>query len=83
MIITLAWDPVTTNYDDSTIEDLAGYFVSHSTDDEHWERLTTTPITQATYQHDASVGIHYYTVAAVDDYGNVSWESDVLEVTIT
>ena len=82
MLITLTWDPPTTKYYGHPLENLAGYYINHSTDGFSWRRLNSTPVTDNHYTADLPPGYHAFTVQAVDSSGNISQPSNLLELTI-
>ena len=71
--INLIWDP-------NTEPDLAGYYVLRAIGDEPLQRITSEPVTEASFFDSVQRGLHFtYAVQAVDKAGNASEPSKRVE----
>ncbi len=82
MQVILSWDPPTTKYYGHPLENLVGYYISHSTDGFSWCRLNSEPLPSNRYTGDFPAGYHAFFVQAVDTFGNISQPSNILELSL-
>lgn len=73
------WEAPTHKYYGHDLENLAGYFIEVTSDYVTWTRLNTDPIPNAQYSGNAPADTSHAVVYAVDDQGNVSTSSPVVE----
>lgn len=82
--VTLAWTPPTTRTDGSTLSNLAGYKIRYGTSESNYSQtITVTNAGLTTYTIDSlSAGTYYFVVAAYDNSGLESNNSDPVSKTI-